>query len=66
MLGYFDPHSAEGLAGTLHKVLWAVGATGAREILRTRGQLVASRYLPGAILPRWEQRLKRLPARTTT
>ena len=57
---YFDLHSTEGLVHVLHDVLYAAGASPRQDQLRVRGQVVASRYLPGAILPRWEQLLNRL------
>ncbi len=57
---YFDPLSADSLEGALDKLLFADDASNVREELRSLGQVVAVRYLPVTILPRWALFLKRV------
>jgi glycosyltransferase involved in cell wall biosynthesis len=57
---YFDPYATMSLVKALRKSLYDDNASETRERMRQRGGEVASRYLPEAILPQWEQFLKKV------
>lgn len=57
---YFDPYSTRSLVNALRKVLYDEDAEQQQEKMRKRGEEVASRYLPAAILPQWETFLEKV------
>ena len=57
---YFDPYSTMSLADALVKTLYSKGSAEQVEQLKRRGWDVSSRYLPQAILPKWDEFLSRL------
>jgi glycosyltransferase involved in cell wall biosynthesis len=57
---YFDPYSTMSLADALVKTLYSKRSAEQVEQLKRRGWDVSSRYLPQAILPKWDEFLSRL------
>lgn len=51
---YFDPYDVKSLADTLKRTLYSQDSVGRRSSLVAKGKFVSSRYLPEAILPKWE------------
>lgn len=55
---YFDPYDVASLVGALKRTLYGSQSADLRRSLIARGELVSSRYLPQAIIPKWEVFLK--------
>ena len=51
---YFDPYDVKSLADALKRTLYSEESVDRRSSLVAKGKLVSSRYLPEAILPKWE------------
>ena len=51
---YFDPYDVASLTGALKRTLYGAQAANRRSFLIEKGKLVSSRYLPEAIIPKWE------------
>ena len=51
---YFDPYDIASLTGALKRTLYGAQAANLRSSLVAKGKVVSSRYLPEAIIPRWE------------
>lgn len=52
---YFDPYSTGSLVKALKKVLYEPESTELRQQMKERGKLIAKRYQPEIILPKWEK-----------
>jgi glycosyltransferase involved in cell wall biosynthesis len=57
---FFNPYSTASLLESLKKVIYAPDAVQVQQHLRDLGQVVAARYLPENILPRWDRFLARV------
>ena len=51
---YFDPYDSKSLADALKRTLYNDNSVNLRSSLVERGKVVSSRYMPEAILPKWE------------
>jgi len=51
---YFDPYDANSLADALNRTLYSHNSVDLRNSRIAKGNLVSRRYLPEAILPKWE------------
>jgi glycosyltransferase involved in cell wall biosynthesis len=59
---FFNPYSTASLLQALMKVIYAPDAAQVQDNLRARGQVVAERYLPEAVLPQWDRFLAQVIA----
>lgn len=57
---YFDPYSTVSLVKALNKVLYAEDADKTRDGMKTKGGLVAQRYQPENIIPKWKDFLNKI------
>ncbi|MFT4103412.1 MAG: glycosyltransferase family 1 protein [Burkholderiaceae bacterium] len=55
---YFDPYSTASLVSSLKRVIYDADSGAYSERLRQAGGFLAKRYLPEAILPRWQRFLE--------
>jgi glycosyltransferase involved in cell wall biosynthesis len=58
---YFDPTCVASLVHSIKTVLYDPSALHKQSTLRSTGKLISERYLPNAILPKWEMFLQKLP-----